>query len=311
MTTLGGELNPAASNSSQFQHYSESLFTPSNVEQHHFALRTAQLQQLQSQQQPLLVQQKPSNSSNVSPTPNCFSPDNLTNSFTQSTPEKTALSQSPPSPADSGVVTDAKSEGGNVSQESLQNVDQNKLEDSLDFTSGSKSPITGASFGATNSSTDNQNSFIQFQLDHTLNSATSFNSLNSLKNNYSSDIGLGISTTDDYENSVSIPSNLASIWSPPALSNPEPSLAASNSAVEEAALQAALQQHQLGGWSSNFTGLTNPPPGLGNSTLLQKQLQQQQAMQQLALRRSQSTALSQANMINRSTSYQPGKKFFF
>ena len=329
MSTLGSDFGAASvSNSNQFQHYNDSLFSPANVDQRQLALRQAQqLQQLQNQQKQMYVQQQklpckqnhleqPNSSSSISPTSNCFSPDNLTNTFSQSTPEKNPLSQSPPSPADSGVVTDSKSEGGNVSQESLQNLEQHKLDDGLDFLT-SKSPVTALSFGATLPGTTDptQRNNLSFQADDTLNPANSLGL--SSKNSFASD--LVQSCTDELDNSVSMPPNLASIWSPSSTAN-QATATANNTAVEEAMLQ-ALQQQQLSNWpgqqlSNNLTGLTNPPPGLGPNALIQKQLQQQQStaaqieamQQQLALRRSQSTAITQANnLFNRSTSYQPGE----
>ena len=294
---MNSTTNEYSSNSNHFQHYSDSLFAPSKVDE--LNLRP----QFETHRGQALQQQHPGSldppiTSSSSPTPNCFS-NNLTNSFSQSTPEKSSLTQSPPSPADSGVVTDSKSDGGNISQESLQNLEQNKLEDGLDCYRSSNSPMTGLSFVA-NLSSEHENAF-SFQVEADSQRVNS--------GNFSTDLGL--SSSNNLDNSMALPPNLASIWSPPATNHQE---APSNTSMEEAVLQ-AFQQQQLGNWSGNMNG---PPPGLASTALLQKQLQQNttaaqlQAMQQLALRRSQSAVMTQASLFNRSTSYQAGnKKEFF
>ena len=331
MSTLGSDFL-SSSTSNQFQHYSDSLFSPSNVDQQLQIAQIRQAQHRQMQNQNLLRHQKlsghldqPIKSPSSSPTPLCFSPDNVASSFSQSTPEKTALSPSPPSPADSGVVTDSKSESGNVSQESLQTLDPNKLEDNLDLMTGSKSPpVSGLSFGATQPVSTGLSISLSFQNDDIVHSVNNL-SIDNSKHNLLPEVSLGLTTPDINENSVSLPENLAAIWSSPAgtLTNQETSFSASAS-MEEAMLQALQQQQQqqqqLNNWSSqlpnNFSGLTNPPPGLGHSAMIQKQLQQQnqaaqlQAMQQLALRKSQSNAMTQPNLYNRSSSYQPGMTQF-
>ena len=282
MSSTGNDL----SGSKHFQHYPESLFSASSADQH---LR----QQFQNhpnqllQQQPLAID--PANSSNASPIPSCFLPENLANSFSHSTPEKSAVSHSPPSPADSGVVTDSKSDGGNMSQESLQNLDHSKLEDSLEFLGSLKSPVCSSTFSAC----------VAAEKGNKLHFSTEIP-----KVKFTSDLNLA--PNNDMENNVTIPSNLASIWSTPIPNNQN--TPSNNPNMEDAILQ-ALQQQQLGNWSAN---LAAPPPGLTSGTLLQKQLQhnaaaaQIQAMHHLAMRRSQSTIMTQANLLNRSTSYQAG-----
>jgi len=293
MSSIGNDLPVPSSN--HFQHYSESLFSPSNVDQH-----LQQQLQFQSQQNHLLLHQQSSSidprfGSNASPIPSYFS-ENLANTFTQSTPEKSSVSQSPPSPADSGVVTDSKSDGGNVSQESLQNLDHSKLDDSLEFLGSMKNAGSSMAFSAC--LPIDQESNLCISKDSTvqnLNSTKVVSDLSSTPNN-------------DVEISVKMPPNLASIWSTPIANNQD--LPNTNADMEEAVLE-ALQQQQLGNWSGNMSA---PPPGLASNALMQKQFQQSataaqiQAMH-LALRRSQSNIISQANLLNRSTSYQAGNFF--
>uniref|UniRef100_H2Z748 Uncharacterized protein n=1 Tax=Ciona savignyi TaxID=51511 RepID=H2Z748_CIOSA len=216
---------------------------------------------------------------NVSPTPN------------QVTPEKPSLSQSPPSPADSGVVADAKSDSI-ISQDLLHSFEQSE---NLDFMVNHKSPIPGMSFTASTISNEEkaQNSEAIFQP----------SDLNSLGLAPSAGFMSGLGNLDETE-SPAVPQSLAAIWAAPP----------PTSTVDDVLLQSFQQQQQLSSWPGQLSnGVSpNPPPGLYN-TSLQNKLQQQNTaaqiqaiQQQLVMRRSQSTFMPQPGQLNRSTSHQPG-----
>ncbi|XP_076813337.1 cytoplasmic polyadenylation element-binding protein 4-like isoform X1 [Clavelina lepadiformis] len=328
MATLSSEFGTTTTaNSAQFQPIGASLFTPpSNADQQRqIALRQAKIQLhqkqmlLQTQQQFAQangidqVNNNTTLSGNGSPVPQ-FSPDHLTTGLNHTTPDKPGLSQSPPSPADSGVVADSKSENSNIPQDLLHNLEQSKLDEGLDFLTTSKSPVNSISFGPSSSSPaeTTESALLSFtQPDDLLSPNVNSLGLSTSNSNFVADVSLGIPVTDETENNVTISKNLAAIWSTPtaSMTNPEPI----TSSVDDIMLHALQQQQQqMPGWPNqlptSFNSLTNPPPGLYNNAMLQKQLQQQQIQalhQQLALRRSQSTMLTQPNPINRSTSYQP------
>ena len=292
-------------------HSSSNLFAGSAVDH---LKQQAQLQQLlfQQQQQQLSSANDPGQfepSSGSSPVPTRFSPvENPSPTFDQASPEKRSLSQSPPSPADSGVVADTKLESGNISHDLLQDLDSSKSDSAVDFLS-TRGIASSLSFDT---------------LPHTCglkardNSISSGNSLGFGSNGF--DVGLGMSSADETEPCISLSQSLAAIWSTPTPTVAKPEYPLSTS-MDDMMLQALeqqqqqqqqqlSQQQQLTPWPSQVNDLSGVPTGLLGNAALQRQYQQStanqiQAIQQQLLRRSQSLVPPPTG-LSRSTSHQPG-----
>nr|CAB3233392.1 cytoplasmic polyadenylation element-binding protein 4-like [Phallusia mammillata] len=311
MATISNDFGATTTtNASAFSPYeiqgANNLFPSNSVEQQQLAIK-AQLMFLQHQQR---IAQSNGNdqmllTSTTSPTPVRFSPsDSISPTFDQTTPEKPILSQSPPSPADSGVVADSKSDGGNVSQDLIHSLEHSKIDDGLGFGASQRSAVTSLSFEA-----------ITTNADQTAKSNDLGMSSLGLTSAVGGDSVFAASSSEDSD-AVTFSQNLAAIWSTPSPAVHNTELQMPGSSMDDMMLQALHQQRQqqLTSWPSQvnqMAGMTNPPPGLYNNAVLQKQIQQNTAaqiqaiQQQLAIRRSQSM-VPQPTSLNRSTSHQPG-----
>lgn len=284
----------ATFNSSHLSAFGDSVITSDIQDQHltHF--------QPVSQSQILLQQNQSFNSDFVAAITTCAS--NKISQQDQTSalfPSKTPLT--PPSPADSGVVDDSKSELGNISQEVLHSFDDLQQDERVNL-----SPSTNRLAGKDTETSVSSRNNIRFQ-DKSI-------AISSSKLNESAYIDpvANLSNpkpTSSSNNCVPISEELAAIWSPPAVA-PKNISTTAPSLIDSVLLQTLQQQQSSSDWSDSFLSSSNrplqPPPGLDSIPNLQKQLLEQRLASaklknlqpKYQLRRSQSAMLDRPNLLN-------------
>ena len=213
-------------------------------------------------------------------------------------PSKTPLT--PPSPADSGVVDDSKSELGNVSQEVLQRFEDVQQDERVNLSPFSTSHISSnGNIASVSLSSSNTLQDKSLTMSGTKLQESAF--ISSVAKTPSA------KPPSSSNNCVPISEELAAIWSPP---TPKGNPSTAPSIIENALLHSLQQQQSCNGWSTSFVSSSNrpiqPPPGLDTVPTLQKQLLEQRIaaakMKNLPpkfqLRRSQSAMLDRSNLLS-------------
>ena len=286
--TASNESFVATSSSVQFPLLNNLVFSSCDDGQQ--VVNSEQSAQLQFQQPHMLMQQEPSFKS-ASDQSSSFSKVATSNRFAPLF--QTNVSLSPPSPADSGVVSDSKADIGSLNQ------DDGGLEERLKLSPNSLNLGNADAVDAIASSLAGINLLNVQDISKTPNDL--------LQNLIQSNPGTSASSNrglpaNKYANNNCVPisQDLATIWSPPSAIDKSAGYDQALQATMLQVLQEQQQQQQMENWSS---AASKPPPGLTNFPLLQKQFHIQARetaqvnglTQKLPLRRSQSVMLNRNN----------------